>query len=56
MSCAPRSKSSCSVGMVALGGMEAYDRFVRTFLAFLEDPSSLTYSVLFLVEGVRGTD
>lgn len=37
----------------ALGGAEAYDAFSRDFLAMLQDPDTLTYSVLMLVEGVR---
>ncbi len=37
----------------SLGGPEAYDAFAREFLAMLQDPDTLTYSVLMLVEGVR---
>jgi ubiquinone/menaquinone biosynthesis C-methylase UbiE len=37
----------------ALGGAEDYDAFAAEFLAMLRDPDALTYSVLFLVEGVR---
>jgi ubiquinone/menaquinone biosynthesis C-methylase UbiE len=42
-------------GALALGGESQYDDFARAFLELLEDPDSLTYSVLIMVEGVRGT-
>jgi len=35
------------------GGAEAYDRFAEEYLAFLRDPQTLSYSVLFLVQGTR---
>jgi SAM-dependent methyltransferase len=41
------------VGARALGSVEAYDRFGKRFLQMLRDPDALTYSTLFLVEGVR---
>lgn len=42
------------IGARALGGEAAYDAFARDYLALLRDPDALTYSVLILVEGVRG--
>ncbi len=42
------------VGVKAFGSAEAYDAFAAEYLAMLQDPEALTYSVLFLVEGVRG--
>lgn len=42
------------VGVKAFGSPEAYDAFAAEYLAMLQDPNALTYSVLFLVEGVRG--
>lgn len=42
------------VGARALGGEAAYDAFARDYLDLLQDPDALTYSVLLLVEGVRG--
>lgn len=41
------------VGEMALGGAGAYTRFARRFMDHLFDPDALTYSVLFLAEGVR---
>jgi ubiquinone/menaquinone biosynthesis C-methylase UbiE len=40
-------------GEKALGSKEAYDRLGAQLLALLRDPDALTYSTLFLVEGVR---
>jgi ubiquinone/menaquinone biosynthesis C-methylase UbiE len=40
-------------GQLALGSAPAYDSFVAAFLGLLDDPDALTYSVLFLVEGIR---
>jgi ubiquinone/menaquinone biosynthesis C-methylase UbiE len=42
------------LGARALGGEEQYDAFAREYLAMLADPDTLTYSVLHLVEGIRG--
>jgi ubiquinone/menaquinone biosynthesis C-methylase UbiE len=42
-----------TVGVKALGGEAAWDAFARDYLAMLQDPDTLTYSVLVLVEGVR---
>ena len=42
------------IGARALGGEAAYDAFASEYLAMLRDPDALTYSVLILVEGVRG--
>jgi SAM-dependent methyltransferase len=42
------------VGVLALGGPERYDAFERAFLDLLQDPDAFTYSVLIIVEGVRG--
>lgn len=41
------------IGVKALGSAEAYDAFAAEYLEMLRDPDALTYSVLFLVEGVR---
>jgi hypothetical protein len=41
------------VGVKAFGSAEAYDAFAAEYLALLQDPDAQTYSVLFLVEGVR---
>lgn len=41
------------LGVAVLGGEAAYDAFVKAYLEMLDDPDSLTYSMLFLVEGVR---
>lgn len=41
------------VGVRALGGERAYDAFVEAYMAMLDEPSTLTYSTLFLVEGLR---
>jgi SAM-dependent methyltransferase len=41
------------VGTREFGSIEAYERFGKRFLQMLRDPDSLTYSTLFLVEGVR---
>jgi ubiquinone/menaquinone biosynthesis C-methylase UbiE len=41
------------VGVRALGSEDAYDRWAQSFLGFLEDDNTFTYSVLFLVEGTR---
>jgi ubiquinone/menaquinone biosynthesis C-methylase UbiE len=43
------------LGVKALGGEAAYDAFAGEYLAMLGDPDTLTYSVLHLVEGVRGS-
>lgn len=40
-------------GSLAFGGEAPYDSFVRNFLDFLASPSTFTYSVLLLVEGLR---
>lgn len=40
-------------GEKAFGGAAAWTRFGERFLQMLRDPDTLTYSVLFLVEGVR---
>jgi ubiquinone/menaquinone biosynthesis C-methylase UbiE len=41
------------VGVKALGGAAEWDAFTGDYLAMLQDPDTLTYSVLHLVEGVR---
>lgn len=41
------------VGAKALGSPEHYDAFAKRFLELLKDPDGFTYSVLFIVEGVR---
>ena len=41
------------VGTLAFGGAERYEEFVRAFLDLLKDPDVFTYSLFFLVEGVR---
>jgi SAM-dependent methyltransferase len=41
------------LGILAFGGESPYDSFARNFLDFLAAPSTFTYSVLLLVEGVR---
>jgi ubiquinone/menaquinone biosynthesis C-methylase UbiE len=41
------------IGIRALGGEAAYDAFAAEYLAMLQDPDALTYSVLILVEGGR---
>jgi ubiquinone/menaquinone biosynthesis C-methylase UbiE len=41
------------VGVKALGGEAEWDAFARDYLALLQDPDALTYSVVHLVEGVR---
>ncbi len=41
------------IGVRALGGEAVYDAFARDYLAMLQDPDALTYSVLILVEGIR---
>jgi hypothetical protein len=41
------------VGERVLGGPPAYDQVVREFLGFLQDPDSMSYSILFVVEGSR---
>jgi len=40
-------------GIRALGGRAQYDRFAREFLKLLRNQDALSYSVLFLVEGLR---
>jgi SAM-dependent methyltransferase len=37
----------------ALGGPEAYDRWISAFLEMLQDPDRFTYSVLLIVEGIK---
>ncbi len=49
-----KMKTLRPVGVKALGGEAEWDAFVRDYLAMLQDPDTLTYSVLLLVEGVRG--
>lgn len=39
------------LGEKALGGVDAYERWASAFMEFLRAPDTLTYSVLFLVEG-----
>ncbi len=41
------------IGVNALGGEAAWDAFSSDYLAMLQDPDTLTYSTLILVEGVR---
>ena len=41
------------IGAKALGSEADYDAFAAEYLAMLQDPDALTYSVLILVEGVR---
>jgi ubiquinone/menaquinone biosynthesis C-methylase UbiE len=41
-------------GILALGGEAAYDAFADAFLDLLGNPDALTYSVLFVVEGIKG--
>ncbi|MGA9522040.1 MAG: methyltransferase domain-containing protein [Myxococcaceae bacterium] len=41
------------IGIKALGGEAAWDRFVQGYLEMLLDPDALTWSVLFLVEGTK---
>lgn len=45
-----------AIGPSAFGSAEAYDRFGKRFLDLLRDPESLSYSILFLVEGTRRMD
>jgi len=40
-------------GEKAFGSAEAWDRFATQYLEMLRDPDSLTYSILFLVEGTK---
>jgi hypothetical protein len=40
-------------GERAFGSKEAWERFGERFLDLLRDPDALTYSILFLVEGVN---
>jgi SAM-dependent methyltransferase len=42
------------LGEKALGGGDAYERLASAFMEFLRAPETLTYSVLFLVEGRKG--
>jgi SAM-dependent methyltransferase len=40
-------------GEPALGGKAAYDTFMADYLALFDDPASLSYSILFMVEWMR---